>query len=333
MDPTFRGWSWTPFTFGWIEPTSRALLALQVLRPSATAEIEDAVKLLADRSCVGGGWNYGNREVWEKELEPYAQTTAIALIGLQGAGDPKVVADGYAVLRRLWPVENGGMSLGVALLALRLAPDGTDAERAEIEAELVVELRRDGVPRRQRRAGLGDARHRRPPRRDHGGALMAISRRTFLVRGAEIGLGVAAVGLVGARLLDRDDDNPSFYDEDAFPAPGNPRVAVVKATSLRHRPRGDGARRAAGGRGRRRRQDRAAEAEPRRVRRRHGDQHRSAAREGNRRGDARPRRDVGRRSAKGPATAATPSTSCARRACSTRSVTSTRRSPISTRQA
>ncbi len=136
MDPTFRGWSWTPFTFGWIEPTSRALLALQVLRPSATAEIEDAVKLLADRSCVGGGWNYGNREVWEKELEPFAQTTAIALIGLQGAGDPQVVADGYAVLRKLWPVENGGMSLGVALLALRLAPDGTDAERAEIEAEL-----------------------------------------------------------------------------------------------------------------------------------------------------------------------------------------------------
>ena len=117
MDPTFRGWSWTPFTFGWIEPTSRALLALQVLRPSATAEIEDAVKLLADRSCVGGGWNYGNREVWEKELEPFAQTTAIALIGLQGAGDPQVVADGYAVLRKLWPVENGGMSLGVALLA------------------------------------------------------------------------------------------------------------------------------------------------------------------------------------------------------------------------
>ena len=48
MDPTFRGWSWTPFTFGWIEPTSRALLALQVLRPAATAEIEDAVKFAED---------------------------------------------------------------------------------------------------------------------------------------------------------------------------------------------------------------------------------------------------------------------------------------------
>jgi hypothetical protein len=133
-----RGWSWTPFTFGWIEPTSRALLALQVLRPSATAEIEDAVKLLADRACVGGGWNYGNREVWEKELEPFAQTTALALIGLQGAGEPQVVADGYATLRKLWPVEDGGMSLGLSLLALRFAPDGTDEERAEIEAALAA---------------------------------------------------------------------------------------------------------------------------------------------------------------------------------------------------
>ena len=59
--------------------------ALQILRPSATAEITDAVKLLADRSCVGGGWNYGSREVYDTDLEPYAQTTAIGLIGLQGA--------------------------------------------------------------------------------------------------------------------------------------------------------------------------------------------------------------------------------------------------------
>jgi len=138
MDPTFRGWSWTPFTFGWIEPTSRALLVLQLLRPSATAQIEDAVKLLADRSCVGGGWNYGNREVWEKELEPFGQTTAIALVGLQGAGDPQVVADGYATLRNLWPIENGGMSLGLALLALRFAPDSTEEELAAVEAALAA---------------------------------------------------------------------------------------------------------------------------------------------------------------------------------------------------
>lgn len=136
LDPAYRGWSWTPFTFGWVEPTSRNLLALQILRPSATAEINDAVGLLGDRSCVGGGWNYGNREVWEKELEPYAQTTAIALIGLQGAGDPKVASDGYAVLRRLWPIEDGGLSLGLSLIALRLAPDAAPGEQADVEAAL-----------------------------------------------------------------------------------------------------------------------------------------------------------------------------------------------------
>ena len=107
-----------------------------MLRPTATAEINDAVALLADRSCVGGGWNYGNREVWDKELEPYAQTTAIALIGLQGAGDPKVIQDGYTVLRRLWPVEDGGMSLGLSLIALRFAPDADDGERSDVEAAL-----------------------------------------------------------------------------------------------------------------------------------------------------------------------------------------------------
>jgi Prenyltransferase and squalene oxidase repeat len=141
LDISLRGWSWTPFTFGWIEPTSRNLLALQILRPSATAEITDAVKLLADRSCVGGGWNYGNREVWDTDLEPYAQTTAIGLIGLQGAGDPKIVTDGYAVLRRLWPVEDGGLSLALSLIALRLAPDNPDrsgVELANVEAALGI---------------------------------------------------------------------------------------------------------------------------------------------------------------------------------------------------
>ena len=60
---------------------------------------------------------------------------------------------------------------------------------------------------------------------------MAVSRRTFLIRGAEVGLGVAAVGLVGARIIDKRDDQPTLYDKGAFPAPGNPKVAVVKAAS------------------------------------------------------------------------------------------------------
>ena len=60
---------------------------------------------------------------------------------------------------------------------------------------------------------------------------MAVSRRTFLIRGAEVGLGVAAVGLVGARIIDKRNDEPVLHDKGAFPEPGNPKVAVVKATS------------------------------------------------------------------------------------------------------
>ena len=64
-------------TASWVEPTARALWALRVTRPTSS-RIADAVALLKDRESVGGGWNYGNREVLGEELPPYAQTTAAA---------------------------------------------------------------------------------------------------------------------------------------------------------------------------------------------------------------------------------------------------------------
>jgi len=60
---------------------------------------------------------------------------------------------------------------------------------------------------------------------------MAVSRRTFLIRGAEVGLGVAAVGVVGARVIQKNEQSKPLYRKGAFPEPGNPKVAVVKATS------------------------------------------------------------------------------------------------------
>ena len=83
IDPDAVGWSWTTGTASWTEPTARALLALRLLRPAAPG-IVAAVALLRDREAVGGGWNYGNRIVLDEELPPFAQTTAIALIGLVG---------------------------------------------------------------------------------------------------------------------------------------------------------------------------------------------------------------------------------------------------------
>ena len=141
-DPNLRGWGWTPDTFGWVEPTAHAILALQVLRPSAGSPLLDGLAVLADRECVGGGWNYGNRVVLGVDLPPYAQTTAVALVALQGA-EPELFVRGLTALDRLWRAERrGGLSLAMALAAFRLADEPV---AREVERELDAELDRTGL--------------------------------------------------------------------------------------------------------------------------------------------------------------------------------------------
>lgn len=120
MDPRFRGWAWTEDTFGWVEPTARAVAALRALRPDASAAIQDGVGMLRDRECVGGGWNYGNRVAFGVDLPPYAETTAIALLALQRAA-PDLEARGLARLGGLWRDEReGALSVAMSLAAFRV---------------------------------------------------------------------------------------------------------------------------------------------------------------------------------------------------------------------
>jgi hypothetical protein len=131
FDASFHGWAWTEATFGWIDPTARAVLALRLFRPRATA-IDDGIGMLRDRETVGGGWNYGNRVVLGEDLPPFAQTTAAALVALQGA-DPALEARGLSALRRLWPTErDGGLTVALTTAALRLLgdDDAVASERA-----------------------------------------------------------------------------------------------------------------------------------------------------------------------------------------------------------
>jgi hypothetical protein len=120
-DPATRGWGWTPTTFGWVEPTAWAVLALRRLRP-AVREIADGLRVLADRECAGGGWNYGNRVVYGEELLPFVQTTASAVLALQGT-EPDLLARGRRILLERAVDEQGGLSLALALSALRLTGD------------------------------------------------------------------------------------------------------------------------------------------------------------------------------------------------------------------
>lgn len=139
-DPDVRGWGWTSDTFGWVEPTAQAVLALRLLRPGAKEEIDDGIALLADRESVGGGWNYGNPVVLGVAIGPFVQTTAIALLALQGSL-PEVSERGMNVLRARWDLERGGLSLGLALAALRLAGS---ASADEAESALLDDFHRTG---------------------------------------------------------------------------------------------------------------------------------------------------------------------------------------------
>ena len=83
-----RGWSWTPGTSSWVEPTACALILLHQLfanafPPDADRRRKLAEAMLYDRMCPGGGWNSGNAEVYGVAGQPLIGPTVWALIALQ----------------------------------------------------------------------------------------------------------------------------------------------------------------------------------------------------------------------------------------------------------
>ena len=142
-DPNLSGWGWADGTAGWVEPTARTLLSLRLLRPAATGAIEEAAAFLADRECVAGGWNCGNRFIYDVALPPFGQPTAVGLVGLHGmrvsGPDGDLVTRGVDALRRVWPVERGPITLGTTLAAFRLL-DLADAEDVAAELEATIDV-------------------------------------------------------------------------------------------------------------------------------------------------------------------------------------------------
>ena len=100
-DPDRRSaWGWTPDVRSTVEPTARVLMAVNRLTPADSATRAEAMHLLEERRCADGGWNYGNASVNDVDLRSYAQTTAMALIGLQRGWGPISSPPGCGFLRR-----------------------------------------------------------------------------------------------------------------------------------------------------------------------------------------------------------------------------------------
>jgi squalene cyclase len=125
FNPNLQGWSWTPNTFSLVEPTAYALIALKKLRYSlpktqAKERIHQGELLLYDRMCNGGGWNYGNSTVLGKDLAPYPDTTAVALIALQDRQTTEANQQSLRALHNMLAQVETGLTLSWSILCFAL---------------------------------------------------------------------------------------------------------------------------------------------------------------------------------------------------------------------
>jgi len=89
FDASLAGWPWEEGSFSWVEPTAHALMALRCAarsgqRSDLAGRMAMSERMLLDRRCRDGGWNFGNRRVLGAELPSYPETTALALMALNG---------------------------------------------------------------------------------------------------------------------------------------------------------------------------------------------------------------------------------------------------------
>jgi hypothetical protein len=120
-----RGWSWTPGTASWVEPTALALLFLQslpppMLTPLAAKRRQLAERMLFDRMCPGGGWNSGNPLIYGAAGVPRVGPTVWALLALRDHADRPEIQASLAWLEGAYTEIAGPSSLALAHYCLRI---------------------------------------------------------------------------------------------------------------------------------------------------------------------------------------------------------------------
>jgi hypothetical protein len=126
QDNSLQAWPWIDQTFSWVEPTSWCLLLLKKLRHAQRAPSPDLAgeriqigeRMLIDRACQTGGWNYGGSNVYGQELWAYVPTTALGLLAMQDRRDDPVVVKSLQFLQKDAATERSAPALALAMISL-----------------------------------------------------------------------------------------------------------------------------------------------------------------------------------------------------------------------
>jgi len=89
LDLAHPGWPWFPGNSSWIEPTCHTLMALKKAASlhrsyRLLSRIQEGEVMVLSRRCRDGGWNAGTPVALSYDLRSYPESTALALLGLQG---------------------------------------------------------------------------------------------------------------------------------------------------------------------------------------------------------------------------------------------------------
>jgi len=135
-----KGWPWKPNTSSWVEPTAHSLVALKkAAAHSSNNELRDRVRLghgqLLDVRCADGGWNYGSHSALGIDLPSYPETTALALLGLQGSDE---LANSLDTAKRMAAQTKSPLALAWLRIALALHGEDVPAVTNPPSSDLMI---------------------------------------------------------------------------------------------------------------------------------------------------------------------------------------------------
>jgi hypothetical protein len=144
-----QAWPWIDQTFSWVEPTAWCTLFLKRIRklaiPGAAERIATAERLVRDRVCRDGGWNYGSSNVYGQELYPYVPTTAITLLAMQDQRADPVVVKSLKYLESNLTSERTSVALSLSAICFAIYGLPIDAIGRALAGPAEVSRVRDNV--------------------------------------------------------------------------------------------------------------------------------------------------------------------------------------------